>query len=435
MSTTRFGIGQAFVAFGCILLAGGGSPVEAAVAASKSAPDSDRSTASAGRGQPAAASAAVAQLSAEELRERLRSVYRDIGKIVSPDGVDEGRYVELGGVRQWISLRGQSRANPVLLFLHGGPGSPISSEAYAYQRPWEDFFTVVNWDQRGFGKSWGAPEDAVRLKGTLNRDQYIADTVELIEYLKQEFHQAKVILVGQSWGASLALEVAHRRPDLLHAVVPQGLEANWLKSPELVRQELIAEADRTGNAVEAKRLRDLGPPPPPTNLSAIFKWGRDFGVPIPNAHTWHNMQRPDDSWARRLDAIRYVSPDLSAVELSEEDARMKADPGAALARYEEAMAAAISWDAVTDVGTEFSVPVIMMMGRYDWQASATLAKEYYEQVCAPWKVWVEFPEAAHVLNLEQPGLSVVSLVTDVRPAAAGGRSPRAQGCPPKSGQR
>ncbi len=371
---------------------------------------------------------AVPALTAEALRERIRGVYRDIGRIVSPEGIDEGRIVELGGFRQWIAIRGQDRRLPVLLFLHGGPGSPISSEAYTYQRPWEDFFTVVNWDQRGFGKSWGSAADAAKLKGSLNRAQYIADTIELIEYLTREFKQPKVVLVGQSWGASLALEVAHRRADLLYAVVPQGLEANWLKSPELVREALIVEADRTGNTQEAQRLRDLGPPPPPADLPAVLKWGRDFDVPIPNAHTWHNIQGLGDSWARRLDTVRLVSPDLSAAEFAEEEARMTNDMQASMARYQEAMSAAIAWDAVKDVGTHFSVPVVLMMGRHDWQASAALAKEYYDKVCAPWKRWVEFPQAAHVLNLEQPGVAIVSLVNDVLPAVHGKRPSGAQTC-------
>ena len=42
--------------------------------------------------------------------------------ITSQNGIDEGRYVAIGDIQQWITIRGENRDNPVLLFLHGGPG-------------------------------------------------------------------------------------------------------------------------------------------------------------------------------------------------------------------------------------------------------------------------------------------------------------------------
>src|ERR1700722_16528290 len=75
---------------------------------------------------------------------------------IPPGGINELKAVELGGIKQWISVRGNDAANPILLFIHGGPGSPMMGESWAFQRPWEDFFTVVQWDQRGAGKTFSA---------------------------------------------------------------------------------------------------------------------------------------------------------------------------------------------------------------------------------------------------------------------------------------
>jgi hypothetical protein len=72
---------------------------------------------------------------------------------VAPGGIDELKAVEIGGIKQWISVRGNDPHNPILLYLHGGPGAPMMPESWTYQRPWEDFFTVVQWDQRGSGKT------------------------------------------------------------------------------------------------------------------------------------------------------------------------------------------------------------------------------------------------------------------------------------------
>lgn len=358
---------------------------------------------------------------APSVREGVRQMHRDIGRILQPAGIDEGRFVELGGFPQWISIRGQNRSAPVLLFLHGGPLNPISEVAYMYQRPWEDFFVVVNWDQRGCGRSIGTPADDSRLKGTLNRAQYRSDAIALIEHLRATFGQQRIILVGQSWGTVLALEVARERPELLHIAVLQGLAVEWVKSVERVRHTLIEWAIRDGDTKEAERLTALGPPTPNAPEDTLV-WAQSFGRPIPDRNTWHNIDGPGDSWTRRIDMLRYVSPDLPA-DVYEQDAnRMLNELPRMKARYDEAMGSAIPWNARRDVGTAFNIPIAVMMGAHDWQTSIDLAREYYEEIRAPWKSWTEFPRAAHALNIEQPGLSVVSLVK-VALAAIEGRIP------------
>lgn len=353
---------------------------------------------------------------AEVYREEVRTVLKDIGRIVAPNGIDEGRYVELGGARQWIAIRGQDRAAPLLLFLHGGPGSTISDIAYSYQRPWEDFFTVVHWDQRGFGKSAGVGPAAAALKGTVNKEQVIADAIELIEMLRKEFGQRKIVLVGQSWGTVMTLEIAKRRPDLLHVAVVQGLAVNWLASPVMLWQHLIAEADKRGDTKEAARLRALGSP---ADAKDMIGWARAFGVGFPDPNTWHNIKGEGDGWGRRMQVLKDISPDLPAAEKATMDAAQAADPSGGFERYKEAMTPVLPWDADRDVGTRFKVPIVVMQGAHDWQTWTPLAKAYFGRICAPYKKFVEFPHAAHVLNLEQPGLSVVSLVNDVLPAVSG----------------
>jgi pimeloyl-ACP methyl ester carboxylesterase len=350
----------------------------------------------------------------EEVREQVRTALNDIGRIVSPHGIDESRIVQLGGAKQWIMLRGQDRRAPILLFLHGGPGSPISSIVWSYQRPWEDFFLVVHWDQRGFGRSYD-PSQATRLTGTLNKEQVIADAIELIEMLRRQFGQQKIILVGQSWGTVLTLEIARRRPDLLYAAVTQGLAVNWLESPRILYRSMLSEAERTGDSAEARRLRDVGPLPPATEAAALFAWTRKFGLAFPDSNTWHNIRGPGDSWRRRIDALQYISPDYPA-DVLEAEQRADADAAGRMARYQEAMTPVLRWDAERDVGTKFTVPLIVMQGSHDWQTHVDLARAYYGKVCAPWKKWIEFPNAAHALNIEQPGLSVVALVNDVLPS-------------------
>jgi pimeloyl-ACP methyl ester carboxylesterase len=120
-----------------------------------------------------------------------------------------------------------------------------------------------------------------------------------------------------------------------------------------------------------------------------------------------------------VETLRTISPDSTAESIAEHWRRQDSDPPATLRRVRKAMQAALTWDAERDVGTRFSVPVIVMMGRHDWQTHTRLARTYYERISAPYKKWVEFPNAAHALNIEQPGLAVTSLVNDVLPAVHG----------------
>jgi pimeloyl-ACP methyl ester carboxylesterase len=359
---------------------------------------------------------------------QVRTVLKDIGRIVAPNGIDEGRFMTIGGVRQWVQIRGQDRRAPLLLFLHGGPGSPVSDIAWSWQRPWEDYYTVVNWDQRGFGRSMGTPEEAAAMRGTLNRKQITADAIALIEALRAEFGQTRIILVGQSWGSSMAIDIAAKRPDLLHAVVLQGLVTDMAASPEFVRQRLIEQADAKGDTKEAARLRDVGPPPETTDGKAMVAWARKLGVPVPDPHSWHNIKGPGDGWARRIETLQAISPDLPPEDLAAQKARAAADPAATLSRYQEVMGGSLGWTAERDAGSRFKVPVIVMQGAHDWQAATPIARAYFDTICAPWKKWVTFPHAAHALNIEQPGLSVVTLANDVLPAARGARAPGAQTC-------
>jgi pimeloyl-ACP methyl ester carboxylesterase len=139
--------------------------------------------------------------------------------IRSPAGVQEGEFVDIGGIKQWVQIRGEDRDNPVLLFVHGGPGGttlPISSG----WRPWEKHFTVVQWDQRGAGRTYGAAGDT--LGPTMTLERMTQDGVELAEYLRIHLHKDKIVLVGHSWGSFLGIHIVKQRPDLFYAYVGTG---------------------------------------------------------------------------------------------------------------------------------------------------------------------------------------------------------------------
>jgi hypothetical protein len=82
------------------------------------------------------------------IRIHVQRRHARLSRIDEPDGIDEHGFVSIGGIEQWIALRGHDRNNPVLLILHGGPGACLSAVAFALFPGLEKHFTVVHWDQR-----------------------------------------------------------------------------------------------------------------------------------------------------------------------------------------------------------------------------------------------------------------------------------------------
>ena len=162
-------------------------------------------------------------------RKEVTDILANARKIVSDNGVEELLPLQVNGTTQWISVRGRDRHNPILLYLHGGPGSPTMPEAYLFQSPWEDFFTVVQWDQRGTGKTYAA-NDAAALANTITIDQMDADTVEVIQQLRTRYHKEKIFLLGHSWGSALGLRIAQEHPEWLYAYIGVGQMINAAQS-------------------------------------------------------------------------------------------------------------------------------------------------------------------------------------------------------------
>src|SRR5580658_5651757 len=164
---------------------------------------------------------------------------------IAPGGIDELKAVDIGGIKQWISVRGNNPANPILLFIHGGPGSPMMPESWIFQRPWEDFFTVVQWDQRGSGKTFSASGRQPDTSMTLEQMQ--ADTEQLIDLLRQTYGKKKIFLMAHSFGSVIGLRVAQHRPDALYAYVGIGQVVNVVQNETVGYQQTLAQAEAVGN--------------------------------------------------------------------------------------------------------------------------------------------------------------------------------------------
>jgi proline iminopeptidase len=201
---------------------------------------------------------------------------------IAPGGIDELKAVDIGGIKQWISVRGNNPANPILLFIHGGPGSPMMPESWIFQRPWEDFFTVVQWDQRGSGKTFSASGRQPDTSMTLEQMQ--ADTEQLIDLLRQTYGKKKIFLMAHSFGSVLGVRVAQHRPDALYAYIGVGQMVNARRNETVGYEETLAQAEAVGNQTAIEELKALAPYPsadgslpPLSKISVERKWDVALG--------------------------------------------------------------------------------------------------------------------------------------------------------------
>jgi pimeloyl-ACP methyl ester carboxylesterase len=324
-------------------------------------------------------------------------------EITTPNRIVEQRFIKLGGTDQWIQVRGEDRDNPVLLVLHGGPGWPNAVFTLPL-RPWEQHFTVVQWDHRGTGKTLGRTGKAG--SGPMTFDRRVADAVELIEYLRQHLGVDKVIVLGESMGTLTGLPLVKRRPDLVHALVATDLYVD-IAANEAGKYQLTLERLReAGNTKGVAALEAIGGDPTRWDLrawNANMAWAFRTNVPTPN------LDR------RLLFPLALSSPIYTLRDLYSLFVGFQWSTAQMLQELK-------AYDA-RRLGTRFEVPFFVLQGQRDVITLTTLAEEYFAEVEAPTKGLALIKDAGHFAAFAQPDQFLAELRTRVRPLAAPPQSP------------
>ncbi|HEV3090415.1 MAG TPA: alpha/beta hydrolase [Candidatus Cybelea sp.] len=350
---------------------------------------------------PSAAQAATH--TAEVSHEYVRHVIAVNQKIVSPDGIEELRSIDVHGCTQWLSIRGRDLSNPVLLYIHGGPGSPTMPESWTFQSPWEDFFTVVQWDQRGAGKTY-ASNDPATIAPTMTAQQMIADTEFVVRFLLEHLGQRKLFALGHSWGSYLGLELARRHPEWLYGYVGTGQMIDTQRSEAEGYEFALRQATLHHNSAAIAELRTIAPYPGPIGTLTVKrigvqrKWLVYYGG-LTYGRT--NFDYDGDAWQ--------FSPDYTG-----RDIRLADDGSLFSLNHLIGVVERTNFESAT----EFACPIFIFQGSHDYETSYPVVKEWFARVRAPRKRFVTFSRSAHMAMLEQPGEYLLQLVDVVRPAAA-----------------
>jgi pimeloyl-ACP methyl ester carboxylesterase len=324
-------------------------------------------------------------------------------RIRSPHGIESLERVTLGGIPQWILVRGWDRRNPVLLFLHGGPGFPETAVARLFCAELEKHFTVVHWDQRGAGKSYRFGED----RSSWTIQDYVDDTHALVELLLRRFGKERLFLVGHSWGTILGLQTAHDHPELIHALVGIGQVVHWREQEEISHRWVVEQARTRGNTRAQEELAAIQPPyKHPREMWTERKWLAHFGG------DFHDAQG-----MRRYVLAGALSPHYSLLD----GLRFAQGIGAPLEMWLNEIRETDFFRTIPRV----EVPVYFFAGRRDYNSAFEVVERYAEALEAPRKEIVWFERSAHSPNLEEPDRFQETMVSRVlaETLAAGGTRP------------
>ena len=302
---------------------------------------------------------------------------------MAPNGIESLEEVILSSVKQWVLIRGSNKSKPVLLFLHGGPGSADICVARHFDGRLVEHFVMVHWDQRGAGKSYSSNIPAE----TMNRDQFVNDIRELSEMLIARFGVPKIYLVGHSWGSEIGILAASRYPELFHAFICLGQVVKKNEQEDISYRFVLGIANKFRNQIAIEELEGIGAPPYDNHkeLSKQRKWLERFGG------VSHNNKITVKDYLK----IGLTSPDYSLFdgllfllgrEFSENN------------MWEERL----HTDLFQEV-PRIDIPIYFFAGRYDYNTPSQLAERYYQQLDAPrGKKIIWFENSGHMIPYEEP---------------------------------
>ncbi len=327
--------------------------------------------------------------------EGARSIIADIQKIVTPNGIDQTMIVTLGGARQIVNIRGADRANPILLYIHGGPGSVEMPMAWSFQHPWEDFFTVVQWDQRGAGRSFPLNDPTV-IAPTLSLERYRDDAIEWIELLRVQLGQDKVFVLGHSFRSAVGLSVAETRPDLLHAYIGMGQIIDFRENERVGIEATLATARARGDSEAVRAIEALRP--------------------YPNAGPF-TIERADGwrKWANQYGSLAGLRPDANFYFESTKLSPLYTPQDRESWRRGSAFTVTTLWPRLADVSfarlRRVEVPVVFLLGRHDSTTPSAIAADWLTHVSAPKRTLCWFENSGHLPMIEEPGQTLLALLS------------------------
>jgi pimeloyl-ACP methyl ester carboxylesterase len=292
-------------------------------------------------------------------------------------------------------IESRDEANPVLLFIHGGPGMPEFWLTRRYPTGLAEIFTVVWWEQRGAGLSFhpDIPPD------TMTVEQFIADTIEVIRYLRRRFDTEKVYLLAHSWGSFVGLQVAAHAADQVHAYIGMAQVTDQLESERRSYEYLLARYTEIG---DRRMVRALERAPVTDSVPAAYDAIRDKAMHRLGVGTTRDMR----SVITGIFLPSWRSHDYTLRE------KVNLWRGKVYSRRSGLWDQMLTTD-LTKLVTDLPIPAYFLHGLYDYTVSYPMAKAFASHLRAPQVGFYTFPDSAHSPAFEEPERTRAILRDDV----------------------
>ena len=313
----------------------------------------------------------------------LRIAGKLINRVTPKGGINESLYVDINGTKQWISIYGKDKNNPVLLYLHGGPGAASSYVDYAFTRKWADVYTVVTWDQRAAGKSW--------LKNTkdttpINLDTMMEDGLEMTEFLRNYLGKDKISIIGHSWGSIYGAKLVLAHPEYYDCFIGTGMTVDVAENEK--RYWEAAKEGAKGNEEDEQLIEKC--------ISGEIP---SMSVEYLNVRTGMMNKYGFSVFSEKSDysiiAALFFNPYYNLLD------EIK---GVRLALTQGSSNPYFDWDESEEFRglsildeTEYKVPYYNINGDKDYQANFELAQDYFDSIKAPRKKMFLMKDMAHGL--------------------------------------
>ncbi|WP_394751084.1 alpha/beta fold hydrolase [Spongiimicrobium salis] len=304
--------------------------------------------------------------------------------------LNEAQYVLIGGVPQWITIKGKDCSNPVVLMVHGGPGIPLSKYHDSLFQDFEENFTIVHWDQRGSGRTYLAQFESEELtldmitNTKLSVDLLVQDGLEVSDYLRNRLGQEKIIISGSSWGSFLATKMVHMAPNKFHFYI--GLSQlvngskNYAESYKKVKTIAVERDDKAALAI----LNKMGPP----------RWSH----PSSFGKLRRIIKRYESETAS--DPVQWKVSKAYLSEFSDAKYSMFSEEFSFLKFTGFNGDGMINDVALDECCTHLKIPIYIIQGHKDLLTVPKVTKEFFEEIVASEKEYIQIENSGHDANID-----------------------------------
>lgn len=317
---------------------------------------------------------------------KLEPLKNELGIIIE-NSISEKSKTEIGGIQQAYFIRGENQDNPVILYLHGGPGSPELPMTIKYESSerLEKYFTVCYWEQRGAGMTYSKSLDP----STATVEQMVEDTHEMTKFLQKKFNKDKIYIMGHSWGSYLGIKTIQKYPENYFVYIGIGQVTNQLESEILAYDYMLQHAKDINDLDVIQKLEqfDKNAPDFPSSdylLTARTSYMNKYGIGIMHKNFSISDLIKDIIFFKAYtlsDKINYMRGSMFSLKY--------------IFPY-------VTKDNLFESSNSFDIPVYITHGKYDYQVSYELANKYFQHINAPEKGFYTFENSAHSPNIEEP---------------------------------